>query len=112
MAARAIQFRHRPARPTVSWPWFREFIRWEIAPYPGRLSTVIRMTIAATLVMIIVVTFRIPNAAVAGFFSILLARENLAVTWRGVQFIVLGFVVATLYNLLGMMLFRGFPITH
>jgi multidrug resistance protein MdtO len=70
------------------------------------------MTIAATLVMIIVVTFRIPNAALAGLFSILLARENLAVTWRGGRFIVLGFVLASFYTLLGMMLFRGYPITH
>ena len=112
MATRATQLPHRPARRTVSWPWFREFIRWEVAPYPGRVNTVIRMTIAATLVMIIVVTFRIPNAALAGVFSILLARENLAVTWRGGQFIVLGFVLASLYTLLGMMLFRGYPITH
>ena len=112
MATRATQLPHRPARPTISWPWFREFIRWEVAPYPGRLNTVIRMTIAATLVMIIVVTFRIPNAALAGLFSILLARENLAATWRGGQFIVLGFVGASLYTLLGMMLFRGYPITH
>jgi multidrug resistance protein MdtO len=112
MATRATQLRYPPARRTVSWLWFREFIRWEVAPYPGRMNTVIRMTIAATLVMIIVVTFRIPNAALAGLFSILLARENLAATWRGGQFIVLGFVLASLYTLLGMMLFRGYPITH
>ena len=112
MATRATQLRHQPARRTVSWLWFREFIRWEVAPYPGRMNTVIRMTIAATLVMIIVVTFRIPNAALAGLFSILLARENLAATWRGGQLIVLGFVLASLYTLFGMMLFRGYPITH
>jgi multidrug resistance protein MdtO len=112
MATRAAQLPHRPARPAVSWLWFREFIRWEVAPYPGRVNTVVRMTIAATLVMIIVVTFRIPNAALAGVFSILLARENLAATWRGGQLIVLGFVLASLYTLLGMMLFRGYPITH
>ena len=112
MATRATQLRHHPARRSVSWLWFREFIRWEVAPYPGRVNTVIRMTIAATLVMIIVVTFRIPNAALAGLFSILLARENLAATWRGGRLIVLGFVVASLYTLLGMMLFRGYPITH
>ena len=70
------------------------------------------MTIAATLAMIIVVTFRIPNAALAGLFSILLARENLASTWRGGQLIVLGFILASLYTLFGMMLFRGYPITH
>jgi multidrug resistance protein MdtO len=112
MATRATQLR-QPARRTVSWVWFREFIRWEVAPYPGRVNTVIRMTIAATLVMIIIVTFRIPNAGfLAGLFSILLARENLAATWRGGRLIVLAFVAASLYTLLGMILFRGYPITH
>jgi multidrug resistance protein MdtO len=112
MATRATQFPQHPARRSAYWPWFREFMRWELAPYPGRLSTVARMTIAATLVMIIVVTFRIPNAALAGVFSILLARENLAATWRGWRMIVPGFIAACLYTLLGMMLFRGYPITH
>ena len=112
MATRAAQLRHQPARQTVSWPWFREFIRWEVAPYPGRVNTVIRMTIAATLVMIIVVTFRIPNAILGALFSILLARENLAATWRGGRILVLAFVGASLYTLVGMMLFRGYPITH
>ena len=109
MATRATQFPHRPARPTISWVWFREFIRWEVASYPGRVNTVVRMTIAATLVMIIVVTFRIPNAALAGLFSILLARENLAATWRGGQFIVLGFVAASLYTLLRYDVVPRFP---
>ena len=112
MATRAALLRHRPARWIFSWAGFGEFIRWELAPYPGRASTVVRMTIAATLVMFMIVTFRIPNAFVAGLFSVLLARENLAVTWRGGQLIVLGFALASLYTLLGMMLFRGFPITH
>jgi multidrug resistance protein MdtO len=112
MATQATPLHRQPASGTASWLWFREFIRWELAPYPGRLNTVVRMTVAATLVMIIVVTFRIPNAFLAGLFSILLARENLAATWRGGRLIVLAFVVATLYTLLGTMLFRGYPITH
>jgi multidrug resistance protein MdtO len=112
MATRASELHHHPTRRKISWPWFREFIRWELASYPGRMSTVIRMTITATLVMIIVMTFRIPNAFLAALFSILLARENLAVTWRGGRILVLGFVGASLYTLLGMMLFRGYPITH
>jgi multidrug resistance protein MdtO len=112
MATRATQLRHQPASRTASWLWFREFIRWEVAQYPGRVNTVTRMTIAATLVMIIVVTFRIPNAFLAALYSILLARENLAATWRGGRLIVLGFVGASLYTLLGMMLFRGYPIAH
>jgi|HubBroStandDraft_6_1064221.scaffolds.fasta_scaffold00513_12 multidrug resistance protein MdtO len=112
MATQATQFRLQPARRTISWSWFQEFIRWEVAEYPGRLNTVIRMTIAATLVMIIVVTFRIPNAFLGALFAILLARENLAATWRGGRMIVLAFVAASLYTLLGMMLFRGYPTTH
>ena len=112
MATRAAQLPHQPVRRSISWLWFREFIRWEVAPYPGRVNTVIRMTVTATLVMLIVVTFRIPNAFLAGLFSILLARENLAATWRGGRFIVLAFVGASLYTLLGMILFRGYPITH
>ena len=112
MATRATSLSEDPARRTASWLWFQEFIRWEVAPYPGRVNTVTRMTIAATLVMIIVVTFRIPNAFLAALYAILLARENLAATWRGGRLIVLGFVGASLYTLLGMMLFRGYPIAH
>src|SRR5580698_7904385 len=112
MTTRAAQIRHLPVGPGPSWPRFREFIRWEVAPYPGRVNTVVRMTVTATLVMIIVVTFRIPNPFLAAFFSILLARENLAATWRGGRMVVIAFAAATLYTLLGMMLFRGYPITH
>lgn len=113
MATRAAQLPQQRVPGTVSWPWFREFIRWEVALYPGRVNTVIRMTITATLVMVIIVTYRIPNAGfLAALFSILLARENLAATWRGGRMIVVAFVAASLYTVLGMILFRGYPITH
>ncbi len=112
MATRAAQIRDQQMGLGSPWPWFREFIRWEVAPYPGRINTVIRMTVTATLAMLIVVTFRIPNAFLASYFSILLARENLAATWRGGQMLLLGFVGASLYTLFGMMLFRGYPMTH
>jgi multidrug resistance protein MdtO len=111
-ATHATRLHYKPGNRATSWLRFREFIHWEVAPYPGRLSTVIRMTITATLVMIIVVTFRIPNPFLAAFFSILMARENLTATWRGGQMVVLGFSGASLYTLLGAMLFRGYPIAH
>jgi len=111
MATQATQLQ-QPAGRSTFWLSFQEFIRWEVAPYPGRLNTVIRMTIAATVVMIIVVTFRIPNAFLAALYAILLARENLAATWRAGRLLVLAFVGATLYTLLGIMLFRGYPMTH
>jgi len=95
-----------------SWSWLRELVRWESAPYPGRVNTVARMTITATLVMVVVETFRIPNAFLAGLYAILLARENLAATWRNGRILVTAFVGASLYTLLGMTLFRGSPVTH
>ena len=112
MATRAAQIRDKPVGRPASWLWFREFIRWEVAPYPGRVNTVVRMTVTATLVMLIVETFRIPNAFLAALFAILLARENLAATWRGGRILVLSFVGSSLYILLGMILLRGYPITH
>ncbi len=112
METRAAAIRQRSIAGATSWPWIREFIRLEIAPYPGRVNTVARITVTATLVMLIVVTFRIPNAFLAALFSILLARENLAATWRTGRVVVLAFVGATLYTLLGVVLFRGSPITH
>jgi len=112
MATYATQVSERQTRAYSSWLWFREFIQWEVASYPGRANTVARMTVTATLAMLIVVTFRIPNAFLAALYAILLARENLAATWRGGRIVLLGFACASLYTLLGMMLFRGSPITH
>ena len=112
MATGATPIRQEQAGRGPSWLWLWEFVRWEVAPYPGRVNAVARMTITATLVMLLVETFRIPNAFLAALFSILLARENLAATWRGGRIVVLAFVGASLYTLLGMILFRGSPLTH
>ena len=112
MATQASRIPHEREARGANWLLFREFIRWEVAPYPGRANAVIRMTATATLVMLIVVTFRIPNAFLAGLYAILLARENLAATWRNGRILVLAFVGASLYTLLGMVLFRDYPITH
>lgn len=102
----------RGTRRAASWLWLRDLIQREVAPYPGRVNTVVRMTVTATLVMIIVVAFRIPNPFLSAFFSLILARDNLVTTWRGARLVVLGFSVASAYILVGMMLFRGFPICH
>ncbi|MFZ1941404.1 MAG: hypothetical protein WAU67_20035, partial [Terracidiphilus sp.] len=112
MATQATPFRDQQTGLTASWLWIREFIRWEVAPYPGRANTVIRMTVTATLVMLIVETFRIPNGFLAGLYAILLARENLAATWRNGRTVIVAFIGAAAYTLLGMMLFRDYPLTH
>ena len=44
--------------------WFPDFLKKELAPYPGRGALVARIIISATLTMIIIVTFRIPGGYV------------------------------------------------
>ena len=58
MASLAHNLREQRARS--SWLW--EFLKQELAPYQGRTGMVGRMVLAATLVMIICMTCRIPYA--------------------------------------------------
>ena len=61
------------ARP-LTWLW--EFLKHELAPYPGRAVTVARIVLAVTLVMIICNTFRIPYAFLGGIYALLISRES------------------------------------
>ena len=56
--------------------WFRQFLTHELAPYPRRAGTVSRMVIAATLVMIITMTFRIPFGFQGAVYALLISRES------------------------------------
>lgn len=56
--------------------WFLEFLREELAPYPGRAETVTRMVLAATLAMLLCMTFRLQYAFQAAVYTLLVSREN------------------------------------
>ena len=56
--------------------WFRDFLKEELAPYPGRTGIVSRMVIAATLAMIICMTFRIPFGFQAALYALIVSRQN------------------------------------
>ena len=56
--------------------WFGQFVKEELAPYPGRTQIVARMVIAATLVMIICETLRVPFAWQAAIYALLVSRES------------------------------------
>ena len=58
----------------ITWLW--EFLKHELAPYPGRAVTVARMVLAATLVMVICNTFRIPYAFLGAIYALLISRES------------------------------------
>jgi multidrug resistance protein MdtO len=92
--------------------WFWNFLKQELAPYPGRLWIVGRVTISATLVMILVMTFQIPNGYLGAFFTLLISRENPTATLRAGFRTVLIFLIGTLYTAFGARLLIGDPLTH
>jgi multidrug resistance protein MdtO len=100
-----------PASPPFI-QWFASFLREELKPYPGRFVLALRYTMAATITMLLIVTFRIPGATVGGFFSLLLSREAPITTLRGGIGIVASFLCGTAFVLTGAILLVGYPLTH
>ena len=92
--------------------WFQEFLKEELAPYPGRAATVARMVIAATLVMIICMTFRIPRAFQGTVYALIISRENLRATLQsaGIMSLVTGFAAA--YILISARFVISVPVLH
>ena len=92
--------------------WFGEFLRRELAPYPGRFSLVTRMVLAVTLAMLIIMTFHLPAGALGGYFALILARESLRSTVQQVWLTIAFFCLATVYVMVGIALFVDSPVTH
>ena len=108
MATSAIRLRHAE-RFTI---WFGDFLRKELAPYPGRSAAVARMVIAATLSAVLIVTFRIPGGAIGALCAFILSRENLFSTAKSALYIVLAFAIGGLFVPIGARFFASIPITH
>ena len=108
MASEAI---HLPHEERFS-QWFPEFLKKELAPYPGRGAVVARMVISATLTMILIVTFRIPGGFVGALSAFFFSRENLVSTARSAIFLITSFALGTLFIPVGARLFASTPETH
>jgi len=80
---------------------FWEFVKEELAPYPGRVALVARMVICATLVMIITMTFRIPYGMHGAVFTLIISRESPRATMRAVRTIVITFAFSAVYIFIG-----------
>jgi multidrug resistance protein MdtO len=90
--------------------WLWEWLRCELTPYDGRALLVARMVSAATLVMIITMTFRLPYGAYSAVFALNLSRESLEASASAVRMIVIGFVLAGAYVLAAGMVVAGNPM--
>ncbi len=92
--------------------WFWDFLRSEMAPYPGRGLLVARMVISATITMILIMTFRIPGGAVGPLYAFIISRENLVSSFKSVLHVSLAFAACALFVPIGGRMFGSIPITH
>jgi multidrug resistance protein MdtO len=92
--------------------WFWNFLKTELTPYPGRAWVVARVTISATIVMLLVMTFQIPGGFLGAIFTLFLSRENPTATFVAGLRTIAAFLAATAYTLIGAAMFVDDPLTH
>jgi multidrug resistance protein MdtO len=92
--------------------WFWNFLRAELSPYPGRARVVARMTISATIVMVLVMTFQIPGGFQAAIFTLLISRENPTETFFSGFRTAVAFLIGILYTLFTIRMLIADPLTH
>ena len=97
------------SRP-LAWLW--EWLRAELSPYPGRTLLVARMVIAATLVMTVCMTFRIPYAFQGAIYALILSRENRRATLQSAGTILIFTGIGAAYILISMVFVAGLPFLH
>ncbi len=92
--------------------WLWGFLVSELTPYPGRISVVARMVISATLVMIAIMTFHIPGAALGAYYTLNIPRDSPRSSLKAASISVAAFAAGTVYVIFGVMLFVDSPVTH
>jgi multidrug resistance protein MdtO len=102
----------RSRTPGEASAWFWQFLKNELAPYPGRAWVVGRITIAATIYMVLVMIFRIPFGYLGAICAFFVSRENPTATLRsGIAIAIITAAGAT-YMILGIITMVDDPITH
>ena len=102
---------HEPDLPRPL-TWFWEFLKHELTPYPGRAATVARMVLAATLVVIVCNTFRIPFAFVGSIYALLISRESPRSTLSSAGTVLLFAAGGVAYVLVSVQFVVSVPLLH
>jgi multidrug resistance protein MdtO len=84
--------------------WFLEWLRDELTPYPGRTLLVVRMVLAATLIMLIGTTFQIPYTWQGAIYALLVSRESPRATLKSAATICFVTGIGAAYIILSMKL--------
>jgi len=90
-------------------PWFRSFLKEELAPYPGRSVTVARMVIAATVTMILIMMFRIPGGFEGALYAFMVARDDMRSTLKNGISIAVAYTLGVVFILTCAALFASHP---
>ena len=79
---------------------FLAYLRGELAPYPGRLAAVARITISCMLVVAIAMTYQIPLPGYMAYAVLLLGSREMSSTLLTGIVAVVAFTIAVLLSLL------------
>lgn len=95
------------SRPSA---WILEFLKEELVPYPGRSALVGRMVAAATLAMLITMTFRLPYGAYCAIYSLSISRESTQMTVKAAVTRIVSYSLGAAYVLIGATFFVDDPL--
>src|SRR6201998_1254110 len=95
-----------------SWSWLGQFLKDELSPYPGRTALVARMVVAATLVMVICMVFRIPYAYQGAIYALTVSRESSLATLKSAATILSLTAIGAAYLLASAWFVISVPTLH
>jgi multidrug resistance protein MdtO len=95
-----------------SWEGAWSFFKSELAPYKGRGWVVARMTIAASIMMLCILTFRLPGAALGAYYTLVISRDSTHATLDSTVTILVAITFGLMDVLLSAILFAGSPLLH
>lgn len=101
-----------PNKPGNVWEWFPAFIKQELSPYSGRVRIVTRMVTAAGIAMLMIMSFHLVGAGIAGVYTLIVSRESPQATFRSAWIMLVSYLFGTVYLVVGLLLFINYPLTH
>jgi multidrug resistance protein MdtO len=92
--------------------WLPDFLGEELSPYPGRVALVFRMVVAATLIPIVGMTFRIPYTFQGAIYALMISRESRQATLQSAGTILLVTGIGAAYLLISVSFVINSPLLH
>jgi multidrug resistance protein MdtO len=92
--------------------WMPRFLKEELAPYKGRTALVARITVTATIVMVVCMTFRVPYAFQGAICVLMISRQTSRATVESAATILAFTAIGAAYLLVSMWFVINSPVLH